>query len=674
MSAVWTAHASGISLSHLSTEDLAQLSLEDLMNVTITSVSKKKEELSKAASAVYVISQEDIRRSGATSIPQVLQMVPGLEVARSRADSWMVTARGFNGTWANKLLVLIDGRTIYNSMSSGVYWQIQDIMLEDVERIEVIRGPGSTLWGANAVNGVINIITKYAGDTQGGLITAGGGDEERGFSAARYGGRIAGQDAFYRVYAKYLDRDSFVDRSGKSTGDGRRAFLSGFRMDWQSTQADSLTFQGDVYGDWIDEKYLSPSPFAPYSGVDAADDRSSGMNMLGRWSHTFSETSDMMLQIYYDRMRNMFHIEIPRVDSSQEEMANTFDLELQHRFLLGSRQEIVWGGGIRFISDHIDEVIHSAVDPESRDSFIFNAFLQDEITLVNDLVWLTLGTKIEHNDYTGFELQPSARLLWTPTRRQTVWGAISRAVRTPSRYERDCSHFLAGVIPPDNPGDLPVVISFLGSDDYASEDLLAYELGYRIMASPRLFFDLAAFYNQYDHLRTIESGTAHPEPEGAPEYIFFPLYTANLMNGETYGVELAVNWDVLNWWRLRLSYTYLEMRLALSKESEDTASLGAEGENPHNQIYLRSSMELPFHLELDLAGRYVDNLPTLSIHSYFEMDARLGWRPTSNLELSIVGHNLLHGTHKEFGGTTVSNDLDDVRVERSAYGKVTWRF
>ena len=362
--------------------ELIELSIEDLVKVKVTSVSKKPQKILEAPAAIFVITQEDIRRSGAVSIPEVLRMVPGLEVAKIDSNKWAVTSRGFNGRFANKLLVLIDGRTVYTPLFSGVYWDMKDTLLNDIDRIEIIRGPGAALWGANAVNGVINIITKEAKDTHGTMVIAGTGTEEQGFGAIRYGGMI-GQDTHYRVYAKYFNRDGAVHVSGEDAADSWDVFRTGFRMDSAMSDKDRLTLQGDVYngrtGETVITKSFDPTDPATF---DQENDIA-GANLLGRWKHSISDTSNIALQVYYDYT--------DRSSAILEQRHDTFDIDFQHNFGLDQDHQIVWGLGYRFIRDDISNTFYSSWNPDNRDIDLLSAFVQDDITLVDKKVKLTLG-------------------------------------------------------------------------------------------------------------------------------------------------------------------------------------------------------------------------------------------------------------------------------------------
>ena len=555
-------------------------------------------------------------------------MVPGLQVARIDANKWAITSRGFNGRFANKLLVLIDGRSVYTPLFSGVFWDIQDAMLEDVERIEVIRGPGATLWGANAVNGVINIITKQAKETQGGLVTAGAGTEERGFGSVRYGSKL--NDATcYRVYAKYFDRDSGVDASGDDGVDDWHVVRGGFRVDWEPANGNSLTLEGNIYEGNVSEKLTLASLTAPFARTLDVDLEISGLNLLTQWQHVISDTSDMALQLYYDRTERNTVI--------FDGIRDTFDIDFQHRFFLSERHYIIWGLGYRFTCDDIGNTFSMSFYPDSRDDNLFSAFVQDEIILVEDRLHLTLGSKFEYNDYTRYEIQPNARLMWTPHSQHSAWMAVSRAVRTPARnVDARINQEVS-----DQYGPQPVVVSLFGNNDFESEELVAYEIGYRVRAMDRLSLDIATFFNNYDNLLTYEQVEPYHETSPSPPHLVIPITGDNKMQGETYGIELVANWQALDWWCLKAVYTYLQMQLHLDGDSRDILSEGAEGDSPHHQFSLRSSIDLPGDLEFDLWIRYVDNLPNQDVGSYITFDTRLGWTPHKDIELSIVGQNLL---------------------------------
>jgi iron complex outermembrane receptor protein len=643
--------------------DLTELSLEELMNIEVTTVARKEQKLSQAAAAVYVLTQEDIHRSGATSIAEALRMVPGLNVARIDANTWAISARGLNERFSNKLLVLIDGRSVYNPLFSGVYWDIQDTLLPDVDRIEVIRGPAGALWGANAVNGVINIITKSAKVTQGGLVVAGDGDEEKGFGAVRYGGKF-GDNLYYRVYGKYFDRDDFVTPSGENAHDAWRVGRGGFRIDWDVADYDLLTFQGDYYSGRFGDRVVIPALAPPFEQTRIGDFPISGGNILGRWRRILSETSDLALQFYYDRTE--------REDAVHQELRDTVDIEFQHRFAFGRWQEVVWGLGYRFTTDDLRGSSFVSFDPISRGDHLFSAFIQNDLTLVDNRFRLTLGSKFEHNSYTGFEVQPNARLLWTPHRQHTIWAAISRAVRTPSRFEDSVRASLA-VFPglsPTCPAPLCEVV-LVENRGFKSETLLAYELGYRVQPTPWFSVDLALFYNIYDDLRTVEPGTPFFQSSPPPARLILPQRADNRMDGQIYGVEVAAHWAVAERWKLALGYSWLQVQLHRDPSSRDVMAENAEGENPQHQVHLRSFLDLPYNLKFDTALYYVDKLTALNVPSYLRVDARLAWHPTRALEISIALQNLFDRRHLEFGPSLLVSPSE---VERNVYGKILWRF
>jgi iron complex outermembrane receptor protein len=639
--------------------DLTELSLEELMDVEVTSVSKRAEPISAAAAAVFVLTQEDLRRSGATSIPEALRMVPGVEVARIDANKWAISARGFNGRFANKLLVLIDGRSVYTPLFSGVFWDVQDTMIEDVDRIEVIRGPGATLWGANAVNGVINIITRSAHETRGGLVASGGGSEERGFAGVRYGGAL-GASTSYRVFGKAFERGGGESLEGGAGADDWSMKRAGFRLDSKLAGGGDWMAEGDLYDGRAGETLTLQSVQAPVPRTVDADEDVAGGYLLSRWQKALSDRSDLKVQLYYDRTE--------RVAALIDEDRDTFDVEMQHGFDGGPRHHLLWGLGYRRTSDDIRGAYILDFSPARRSDDLASAFLQDEIELRPDRLWLTLGSKLEHNDYTGFEVQPNLRAVWSPRRRHTLWGAVSRAVRTPSRAEHDLRlTLMAG---PSQRDGLPVVLSSFGDSSYRAEELLAWELGYRAGLSPGLFVDVATFYNVYDRLRSTRFGAVSPEPTPYPHYVV-PVLVGNDLDGETYGTELALDWRASKIWRWRAAYTFLEVRLD-TPQSPDLAGLAAAGGSPRHQLALGGSADLAHGIELDAFLRRVDDLESSGVDGYTTLDLRLGWRARPGLELALVGQNLLDGSHVEFAPEVIPTH--PTAVERGWYGNVAWRF
>ncbi len=634
-------------------EDLTKLTLEQLMDIEVTSVSKKPEKAAQAAAAVFVITQEDIRRSGATHIPEVLRMVPGVEVARLDSNKWAVSIRGFNNLFARKLLVLIDGRSVYTGLFSGTFWDTQDLVLEDIERIEVIRGPGGTLWGANAVNGVINVITKNAGKTQGGLVSTGGGNVEQGFTTLRYGAKM-GDNAHYRVYGKWFNRDSFQGPTGIDSNDDWTAVRGGFRLDWDASATSQFTFQGDVYDG--QSRGRRTGPVAPGVMATILDEEDvNGGNFLARWTRKFSEKSDLKVQAYFTNENRKGQIFGQNI--------NIFDLDVQHRLPVGEAHDVVWGLNGRVMWDELESTFLLSFNPEQDTNYFLNGFVQDQITLIPQRLKFTLGTKLGYNSFSGWEVQPSGRLLWTPNDKHTLWASASRAVRTPSRFEDSANlNFLT------TPGAPPNVFVLRANNQLKAEDLLAYEFGYRIRATDKIFIDVATFYNVYDDLLTNE-----PLP---PEFLGvvnnFPSQFQNLMKGEAWGVEVASTWDVFDFWRIKAAFTWFELDLFLDPASQDTTSTAANGASPQFQFNLRSYLDMPYDLELDAVLNYVDELPDLSIEDYVRLDLRLGWHASQNVELSVTGQNLLEPHHQEFNAFIGGIDL--ALVPRSVYGKVTLRF
>jgi len=639
--------------------DLTRLTLEELMDIQVTSVSKGEEDISKAASAIFVITQEDLRRSGVNTIPEALRMVPGVQVAQIDSSTWAISARGFNSRFANKLLVLIDGRSVYTHVFAGVFWDEQDLVLADVERIEVIRGPGGTLWGANAVNGVINIITKKAQDTLGGQVSAGGGNLDRFVGSIRYGEKI-GDNAAVRVWGKYYNRNNLDDLQGNSAPDEFETGRGGMRLDWDASEANSFTFQGDVFaGEYAVKTSNAVTSLVPLTTSDLTQDAQiRGGNFLTRWQHRFSESSDMALQFFYNRdHRNSLLLKKLLVD--------TYDLDFQHRFQLGSRHEILWGLGHRYIQDSFENSIGISYFPDRNLNYVSNAFVRDKIALIPDHLYLTLGSKLSINNYTGFEFQPSARLAWTPNDKHTVWAAVSRAVRTPSR-SGDSGRFNAAVV--TLPGPIPAVAVIQGQLNFESEDLLAVEMGYRVRPHERLYFDIAAFANIYDDLQSFEVEAPIP---GVP--VELPIVTRNRLEGETYGVELAATWDATDWWRLNGAFTWFQMDLRKDPISTDQNVVGFEGNDPEFQWNLRSHIDLPSNWEFDQMLYYVDALKSQQVRSYFRLDLRLGWRPAKNIEVSLVAQNLLDNQHQEWGVDRIQTN-DRNLVERSFFGKLVLKF
>jgi len=634
--------------------ELIDFSVEDLLNIEVISVSKKAKSLNDSPAAIFVITQNDINRIGATSIPEALRLAPGLDVSRIDANKWAVSARGFNGRFSNKLLVLIDGRSIYTRAFSGVYWENNDVMLEDVERIEVIRGPGATLWGANAVNGVINIITKNSADTQGGLLIAGGGTEEQGFGAFRYGGQL-NIDTTARAYIKGFKHDESTLKSGGEAGDDRDKVQGGFRLDTQLSTKDNLTLQGDAYHSHINQNTTLPLLTSPYQSTFNETIDSFGGNLLGRHQHIYSPTSEHTLQIYYDFYE--------RDEAIFKESRHIIDIDFQHRFSWLNWNDLIWGVGYRYNHDDFSKNDVAKANPSSRNDQLFSAFLQDEITLINDSLWLTLGAKVEHNDYSGFEAQPTARLMWIPHHQHRLWGAISRAVRTPSRLDHDIS-ILVRTIPVDP--QTTIAASFVGLPEFNSERVISYELGYRTTFIDNVSIDFTSFYNEYSSLMSSTTQALIPNPTTG----FTDAQTTinNKATTTTYGFEVAAVWQILDWWRWDANYNLLKTKVD-NKFKNDLS--------PQQQVSLRSIMSLKQNIDLDILFRYVDSstavgiIGTTHIKDYVSLDIRLAWQPVSNLELSLVGQNLLAEKHLEYRQEFITSATE---IDRGMYGKLAWSF
>jgi iron complex outermembrane receptor protein len=612
---------------------LKALSLEDLLNVEVTSVSKGPEALSGAPAAIYVITRDDILRAGALTLPDMLRLAPNLQVAQITASSFAVTARGFNGPAASKLLVLIDGRSAYTPYHSGVDWGVQHVLPEDIERIEVISGPGAALWGANAVNGVINVITRKASETQGGALNAGGGNLE-GRGTLQYGGEL-GKDVSYRAYVDSFQHRDGVTATGSNAQDSWKQTQEGFRLDY-ALASDRVTVQGDFY-QGSENRIAEP---------DAA---TSGDNVLARWNHEMADGGALQMQVYYDYVA----ISIPGVAS---DYLNTLDLDIQHSFSLGAHQNIVWGGGYRVQRDSFPTILSSTqtlyFSPATRTLKLGNLFAEDSIALTNKLK-LVLGVKLEDYTYSDIEPLPSVRLAWNITNSDMVWAAISRAVRQPSRVDRDL-YERAG----------PVLL--IRGGDFQPERLVAYEMGYRGQLSSNASISVSAFYNVYADLRSAE-----PSPGGV-----LPIVFDNRMSGDTRGVEIWANYAVNAWWRLAAGANWLHQNLHFDPDSSVITSTAIAGDDPRYQVSLRSTMDLARDWSLYLNLRRIGALPNPESPAYTEFDVHLGWTVSPTLEVSVTGSDLIHPQHLEFGTMPAPLQLGASGVEtlRSIFANIRWKF
>jgi iron complex outermembrane receptor protein len=643
-------------------QDLSKISLEDLMNVQVTSVSKKEQKLSRAGAAVSVLTQEDIRRSGATNIPDLLRLVPGVDVAQIDANTYAISIRGFNNRLADKVLVLIDGRTVYTPTTSNVYWDQQDVPLEDIERIEVIRGPGGTVWGANAMNGVINIITKTSQSTQGGLVSAGGGSQGTERGLVRYGGRI-GAKGTYRAFGNYLNTGNLTASDGTRAADGWNMMHGGFRSDWDLSKRDNVTVQGDLLrtgeGQTINVTFSNALPlqgtFNEKVTVDAE-------NILGRWNHIFANGSDTSLQVYLDRYK--------RHDEGVTETLDTADFDWQHHISVGSRNNVVWGLGYRVTSDEHVPGYGKTYVPLAQTKNLYSTFVQDEIAISKSL-WLTLGSKFEHNAFSGFEYEPSAQLVWTPTSRQAAWFSVARAIRQPSREEETLRVDLA-TFPLANGGF--GLVQLTGDRHHAAEQLRDFEAGYRAQVSRHFSVDLAAFSSYYTHLSTTELKTPFFTLTPAPPHLVTPLVFDSLASAHNYGVEAYANWNVTRHWRISPGYSAIHMRVNLDPASNDTNETEQAANTPQQQVQVRSFLNLTRSLDWDCALSRVGRLREGgdgAVPGYSRVDSRLGWRVGEYVELSLNGQNLLTPRRAEFHN---AYEVRRTLIERSVFGKITWRF
>jgi iron complex outermembrane receptor protein len=653
-SPVETACANASPDDQAATGNLKHLSLEELGDVEVTTASKEPEQVWRTPAAIYVITQEDIRRSGATSLPEVLRLAPGVEVARIDSDHWAIGIRGFGGEFSKSLLVMIDGRSVYSPLFAGVYWNVQDTMLEDIERIEVIRGPGGTIWGANAVNGIINIITKSAKDTRGVLSSWSSGSIDQGIGSFRFGGST-GKDFNYRVYGTGFIRGAEFHPDADHFDDWRTGQV-GFRTDWNLTSRDILTWQGDMYTG-LDGERVAVGLYSPPSTlvIDGPHEVGGG-NILGRWKRQINDGSDVQIQGYYDRTS--------RYSPQLDEVRDTFDIDLLYHLTLKGNQDVLLGAGARWSPDNITAKFQT-LDflPHQETDSIYSWFAQDQLPIVPRHLWLTVGSKFEHNNYTGFEIQPNARLLWTPATHQTFWAALTRAVRTPSRLDRDLELTDFLVTPP------PTYLRVVGSKDFKSEQLLGAEFGYRTLLAKKLFVDIAVFHNRYTGLYGYGAGSGFVELTPTPPHIILQLPLANALDGSTTGFEITPDWKPSQWLELKGSYSYLSLTVQDRPGFTDALNTDSDnGSSPHHQVMFQSLVNLPKRFELDATVRYVSALPAQNVNAYETADVRFGWRATPSWEFSLVGQNLLQPEHAEFG-----SDIDTiVGIKRSIYGKVTW--
>lgn len=645
-----------------STQSLASLAdypLEQLMNmsVEVSSAARKPQKLEDTAAAIHVITRQDIRRSGMTSLPELLRMVPGMQVARIDGGTWAISSRGFNAKNSDNLLVMLDGRVLQTPTFTGVYWDAQEVVLEDVERIEVIRGPGGALWGANAVSGTINIITLPASATQGGMLSGGAGNYEHQ-GTARFGGEL-GETGHFRIYARDSAQGNFKQASGIGAHDRHDLRSAGFRTDWDLHGGDSLTVQGDTYSGGSDHTGTAVSLLPPYGTPVGYTIDLKGSNLLARWKSAVSATDEWAWQFYYDSYeRRYFNL---------GEQRDTVDLDFQHRFLGGERHDIVWGAGYRQTRDSMDNTFAVSYVPANRTDRVVSAFFQDEIALSRDSGWdslhLIVGSKFEHNGYTGFEVQPNLRLRWKIDERQTAWAAVSRAIHTPSRTDAD-SRVVAAIV---KPGATVFATRLQGNPAIQAEHVLAYEAGYRSQLTEQVQTDVAAFYSEHRHLMTIEREANFPEAG----YTVIPLVFGNRANATTHGLEWSGSWRPTDRWQFKAAWTWLKMNIRRDANSTDTSIESEVGRSPQNQLQFHALHSPADNVDLGASLYYVDSLPSLNVPAYTRLDARIGWRIQRDLELSLTGRNLLDPGHPEFINTPGPRTSE---IPRSFFGGATWRF
>jgi iron complex outermembrane recepter protein len=641
--------------------DLTDRSLEDLMNIKVTSVSKTEQPLAHAASAIFVITADDIRRSGATNIPDLLRMVPGVDVAQINGSSWAVSARGLNGRFSNELLVLLDGRNVYTPTFGGVFWDVLDVPLEDIERIEVIRGPGGSTWGVNAANGVINIITRKASETQGAIVVAGAGDVDQGFGTVQYGDAL-GKNTEYRIFTKYFNQDHLPGLQSETGADGWHLLRGGFRADSRFSEKDTLMVQGDVYTgeEGITTRFL-PSITAPALQPINRFDPLSGGFVQSAWNHTFSAQSVTTLQISFDTYHR---------DDQLEEDRKTLVVDFQHHFTWGSRQQITWGAEYRNTDSDTSGDLFVSLKPADVDMQLFSLFLQDEVAVIPDKLYLTGGLRFDHNYYTGFNNLPSVRAAWIPNPHRTFWAAISQTDRTPAEIDAALRLNFGSFI---GPGGIPTLAALFGNPHIDDEGLIAYEAGYRTTISDRLSLDLAAYYGAYSTQETEEPAPPFLESTPAPPHLVLPLIYKNLMHGEAHGAEMALNWKPTSPWTLSPGYAFEQIHMHLDPSSRDTGSvLDAEGGSPVNSAQLRSNLILAHSFSWDASAYFVDRLRSGNVPSYTRVDTGLTWRWMEHLSTSLVGQNLVRDRHLEFVDDTGS--VTSTLAKRSAYAKFIWQF
>lgn len=648
-------------------QDLTNVDLSSLLNfdLEVTSPSKKAQQYSKVTSAIYVLTGEEIVRSGATNVAEALRLVPGLQVARTNANRWAISARGFNRDFADKLLVLVDGQSVFISGFNGVQWDLQEVALEDVDRIEVIRGPGAAIWGYNAVNGVINIITCKSQDTQGWILGAGGGNEHQLIDNVRYGGKLSPNTNF-RIFNRTTREEDSKLKSGQNAEDGAWITNTGIRVDSEPTKEDKLVFKAEGFYSEKDYPVSVPSLDPPYNDTDSfsGEKASHGFHSVVNWKHELEKDSNLNLQLDHS-----FEHEGGEVFAQDR---NTFHLESSHRLKVADSHEVQYGAEYQYYSDDIEGNFADSFDPSERTTHVFTAMVQDEITLIQDKLNLVVGSKLGDNSYTDFEYMPNIRIGYYPSDKQTVWAAASKALALPSRVQNDVIIPVAAI-----PGIAPGITGLAvlnGNRGLQPEQLYAYEAGYRAELRENLSFDLAVFYHDYDNLFNGEPEQPYfgaIDGQSRPTLIV-PLRFQNSLEAESYGVEVSAEWQAETWWRLTGWYSLLKLHVFQNGSTSTASKELYEGGNPTHQAQLRSTIALSDQLDFSQVVRYVSSLDWGNVDSYTELDLRLGWMARKDLELALVGRNLLDSEHQEFSGAVLPPPASE--VERSVYASVTWWF
>ena len=658
----------GVSSPSANTDNMGVLSLDELLDLDVVTAAKVPEKITQTPAAIHVITREDLHRTGVNSIPDALRTVPGLHVYRINGTKWAVSARGFSGRFANKMLVMVDGRSIYTPLFSGVFWDVQDTMLEDIEQIEVIRGPGGTLWGTNAVNGIINIITRKSADTQGALLSVETGGQDDGIVSARYGGWLDTRTS-YRIYGQFTEHSNFETVSGDDAFDDFYRGFTGFRMDRSLDNSSTLTLQGELYTGKAGQRKTALTLSPPYSHVLEDEAQLTGGYFIGRWHHSASKGSGMDLQLYYDHNK--------RDREGFTETLDIFDIDFQHRFTPTRSQEILWGLEYRYSNDKAMSTIDPIsglytlrLDPENRSDNLISCFFQDRLTFADGQAEATIGTKLEYTDYTDFEWQPSLRFLWNLNEGNSLWAAITRSIRTPSRSE---SHgtYNAGAFP-DQAGETRVR-RIMANNALDSEKVMSYELGYRVRPGETLFIDMTTFYNYYHDLTGgVAAGSSYVESGDSSTYMVIPVTIANATDGESYGFELSGNWSVADWWRLNAGYTWFQFNVLNDATLLFQRHGFDENEQAQHQVDLSSYMDISPNLELNGVLSFVDSLPALDVESYVTLDVNLVWYCTESLTVSVGGRNLLANKHLEFNSS--QDGIIASEVPLTLYGKLVWKY